>query len=205
MSKKLRESNWSGSMATLNYDRFLIKALAMSGYIPYSDRSPGYIFGRIPIEICLPHGSSMLFGRGFDVRGLEMYKYLKFDHDSVELITDIEKFRAKIEVSSIPPIMSVFNRGKDNISGGRIITNYRKRFEELTNNADRIFIIGMKFREHDKHIWIPIKNTLAKKIYYCSGNDTKEFEKYVKKDDREIIILRGYWKEFFNEINSLIL
>jgi REP element-mobilizing transposase RayT len=81
--------------------------------------------------------------------------------------------------------------------------NQRERYKHLVSKADKIAIIGLRFRPHDTHIWEPIKQTAAKIIYCAGENSGKEFTSLIKENrmDNHTLVLNGYFKDHFDEIS----
>jgi len=110
-------------------------------------------------------------------------------------------------MDAFPPVMSYFEPSKRTTSGANFIESQRKRFAELVEGAEKIAIIGLRVREHDKHIWEPLSKTSAK-IIYCAGNSAgDEFKKWSNKNREkktDFLVLNSYFNEGFEEIMKFI-
>jgi hypothetical protein len=206
-AKRLELTPKQVSIATLNYDLLLQNSFKISNLnlALFKKDSNG-------IELILPHGSCNLFcnsvyaspeGVFFD----PILVKVNGDIHDIELITHPVELRSKICGNAIPPIMSYFEKEKRSTAGEEYLMESRERLKCLIDNAERIIIIGVKIREHDEHIWNPIKHSNAKLIY-CSGREErKEFEFFTNKfrSSKENHFVDGFWDEKFDEVFNQII
>jgi len=207
LAKRLLHTPKQLTFATLNYDlllQFSFK-IANKKLALFKKDSNG-------IELILPHGSCNLFcnsvyanpnGVFFD----PLLVKVNGDINDIELITDFNELSLKICSNSIPPIMSYFEKEKRSTAGEEYLMESRERLSYLISNSDQIIIIGVKIREHDKHIWNPIKQSKAK-LVYCSGQEERqEFESFTNKyrSSKENLFINGFWAEKFEEVFNQIV
>lgn len=196
------QKTWDGALVTFNYERLLEISLMAAGVQPFIGNAPEH---KKPIELCIPHGSCHIFcqavrgsAQGISFSGLNITT-----NGPVEVIKDQQTFQNRIIIDTFPPVMSYFEPSKRTTSGANFIEAQRKRFAELVDKAEKIAIIGLRVREHDKHIWEPLSKTSAK-IIYCAGNFAgDEFRKWSSENRNnkvDSLILNSYFKEGFSEI-----
>lgn len=211
LAQLIAKQTWDGALVTFNYERLLEIALNKTRIWPFPNIKPDRDDYRKSIELCVPHGICNIF-----CSAISGGKNMLWDASSVttrghvELVTEQTEFDRRIKEHALPPVMSYFEPSKRTTSGGNFIEEQRKKFSDLVNRADKIAIIGLRVREHDKHIWMPLSNTNAKLIY-CSGKSAgEEFKiwsekKRAKKDDS---VLYSYFQkenwQGFNEIMKYI-
>ena len=216
----------TAAICTLNYDLMLQRALLAQG-VGCSGSGSGFYYG--DTELCLPHGTSGLFLEGvamsggrFGNEGLQLFtggeglkigaggsvrlggKYgAGFSGTTYKMVHDTRGIRGNIQSNDVPPVISNFQPDKYTIAGQNFIAGQRKRWQQLTTNAKKIVIIGVAVREHDTHIWEPLRETKAQ-IMYCSGESGgKGFEEWAEKHKRKgDTMLPGFWGEYFDDIND---
>lgn len=195
---ELKKRNWYGSLITLNYDRLL----QISFNAAYTNN--GTELSKQLINLCLPHGTCYLFCES--VKGLA--QNISYSGPNVTTngplieINDTNEFLKRINEEAFPPVMCYFEPSKRTTSGASFIDDQRIRFNCLIQEAERVVIIGLKLREHDVHIWEPIKTSTAEILYVSGKQSGLEFEswcnKYRSKRDNEI--LKSYFRENFYKI-----
>jgi len=200
IAEKLTQQ-WNGDFITLNYERLLEISISEKG-IHTS------ILGKSDppmIEMCYPHGCCNFFNNSIiGTAGGVSFSPGVSTNGTLEIITNTLEIQRRIQTNAFPPIMSYFLSDKNSPSGQNIINTERERFNDLVENADNIAVIGIRVREHDKHIWDKLAKTSGK-IMYCSGKSSgAEFKKWSKKNSRNDIILKSYWGENFEEICDFI-
>jgi hypothetical protein len=203
IAKLIKQSCWNleGALVTFNYERLLLIALECAGIQPIVLPLPSEIQCN-SIELCLPHGICNLFISGIQARNITFSSGIIFDGGKPQCIVNPLEFQERITKDSIPPIMSYFVPEKINPSGYTFIIKNRERYKELVLKADKIAIIGLKVRPHDKHIWDPLSETDAP-IIYCSGKWAgSEFLAWCKQKRVGKInkVLDGYFSDHFTEI-----
>ena len=188
------------SLATLNYERMLEHSI---------NEAFRHVQPKKNIELCLPHGCCHLFCEGakgmsggvfFDPRGVTT-------NGNVIPINDYNQFEKRIREDAFPPVMSYFEPSKQTTSGNNFIISQRSRFNQLISKATKIAVIGIRVREHDEHIWEPLKDTSAK-IIYCRGKeDAAHYEVWRgnKPNRLKDLIIPSFWDDAFSTINSEML
>lgn len=114
----------------------------------------------------------------------------------------LEEFQDQFNNNPLPPVISCFDKAKTTPAAKEFIQKQRERLKELIEAANLVIVIGVRIRDHDKHIWEPLKATQGK-ILYCSGQTgANEFEKWQAKwraNDNDAA-LPGYFKTHFEDI-----
>ncbi|OGF30580.1 hypothetical protein A2533_04200 [Candidatus Falkowbacteria bacterium RIFOXYD2_FULL_35_9] len=205
LANLIAQKTWDGAFVTLNYERLLEISLLAAKINPFDKNTTTEKF----IELCLPHGACNLFCES--VKGLA--SAVSFAGLNVQTngpiigIRDANTFQQRIQNDAFPPVMSYFEPSKRTTSGANFIESQRKRFAELVEGAEKIAIIGLRVREHDKHIWEPLSKTNAK-IIYCAGNSAgDEFKKWSNKNREiktDLLVLNSYFNEGFEELMKSI-
>jgi hypothetical protein len=189
------------SFASLNYDRLLDQAILRSGFSPNYKLDPK---NEKEVEVCLPHGCCNFFLKGFDIPpGGLLYDYNDhvFDSSDIKIIRDNDEFQNELKLRALPPIMACFNSNKTSAVGKRFLESQKIKLEKMVLSASLIVIIGVTVREHDEHIWEPLKKTNAK-LVYCAGEGYKTFSVWNNKYriNRPDLILDKYFSDNFDEI-----
>lgn len=79
------------------------------------------------------------------------------------------------------PLMSLYATGKEVGSMRKPIERMREKWGKIIHKATHIVIIGIRYVEHDTHIWNPIFSSKAKIIFYTSEENLKKFYQRRKK------------------------
>ena len=207
LAKRLEQNPKNVSLATLNYDMLLQNSFKMANInlALFQKSSNG-------LELILPHGSCNLFCKSVSASPVGVYfdplqVKINGDIQEINLINDLAELRLEIRSNAIPPIMSYFEMEKRTTAGEQYLIESRKRLIHLIENAESVVIIGVKIREHDVHIWDPIKRTNAKLIY-CSGSDERtQFYSFTDKYriSKENHFIDGFWSDNFDEVFNHII
>jgi len=204
MAKKIRASGWRGMLVTLNYERLLEISLRFNHLDPVVGVSPKE---QNQIELCFPHGCCNLF--------CEHVMTASFSHPLINELADGPivvvncplDYMQRLDQCRMPPVMSFFTADKISASGGLIFLRaQRERYEEAVLNAEKIAIVGVRVRPHDKHIWDPLAKTSAK-IIYCGGpTGAIEFTEWqhANRFSSNHIVLDSYLAEGFEELSREI-
>src|SRR3989338_1996420 len=165
LAQKINTKNWDGAIITLNYERLLELSLLAAGIQPFIG-TPSSNHNKI-VELCLPHGCCHLFCES--VRGnagaVSFAGMNVSTNGPIKVISYQLEFQNRIQTDAFPPVMSYFEPSKQTTSGNNFITAQRLRFSELVKNANTIILVGIRVREHDKHIWESLGQTNAKLVY----------------------------------------
>lgn len=191
--ERLRNRELSLGLASLNYERLLELAITDSGQ---------------DLEICLPHGCCNIFcdGATTDALGAEFPGTGVTTTGLVYSINDESRFNYKLAHDSFPPVMSYFEPYKRVTSGVNFIDEQKQKWADLCSTAKEIYLIGIKPRDNDSHIWDPLAKTPAK-IIYCGGTKgAKRFKEWSRLVNRssENLVLDGYFQDEFEEICGMI-
>lgn len=134
-ANRIAGSNWSGALASLNYERLLELSLIQAGLHPVGGRPAK---GPPEIELCLPHGCCHIFcnvqtsGRGrLSFPGLNVQTRGTGRGARPKIIGDQAEFLKRITEDSFPPIMCYFEVRKRTTSGADFIERNRARLSEL--------------------------------------------------------------------------
>ncbi len=201
LARLLSQKTWNGAFVTLNYERLLEISLSAAGIQPFIGNATNHTN---PIELCIPHGACHIFCQAVrgSAQGISFSGPNVTTNGPVEVIANPQNFQDRITTDAFPPVMSYFEPSKRTTSGANFIESQRKRYDDLVNNAEKIVIIGLRVRGHDKHIWEPLSKTKANLIY-CSGNTAgEEFKEWrnQKRSEKGDKILTQYFDESFDEL-----
>ncbi len=202
LASLIKKTKWKGAISTLNYERLLEQSLLYNGLKCIIGRPTSNSYD---LELNFPHGCCNFLCEGivasngvfFTGNNISTSGRVVIENNPVSYIR-------KIRENQFPPVMSYFDPSKFTTSCSNFIIEQRKRYRELVLNAEKIAIVGLRVREHDNHIWNPLKQTSAT-IYYCSGKSAgDEFEKWRKKSrpNSNDEIYKMYFREGFNTIFS---
>ena len=73
LARRIIESNWNGSLATINYERLLELSLVYEGLKPISNKLKIY---HNEIELCFPHGCCNTTVNQFQLSGISCFPLL---------------------------------------------------------------------------------------------------------------------------------
>ena len=182
----------------MNYERLLELSLFQEGIQPIIGSKAQ---NNNQIEICFPHGCCHIFceaakgnASAISFAGMNVQT-----NGEIKIISNTLEFQQRINNEPFPPVMSYFEPTKYTTSGWNFIQDQRTRFKILVEEANKIVIIGLRVREHDKHIWNLLQTTKAKIIYCSVFSAAKEYQRWSQNYSRDGDIILT---EYFNE-NSL--
>lgn len=199
LANKIADIDWDGALITLNYERLLEISLSAANVQPYIGPPP--TSSKKIVELCLPHGCCHLFCESVRGNGVSFAGMNVTTNGPIKVISDQTEFRQRIINEAFPPVMSYFEPTKQTTSGNNFIVNQRARYAELVAQASVIVLVGIQVREHDTHIWQPLKNTSANLIYVAGPTAKKRFEKWHKsRKNNHDNALGGYFEESYNSI-----
>ena len=196
--RELSSSLSSTAFVTLNYDLLLERSLLKAGLQPFCDAGKGVI------EICLPHGCSHLWIDGFrgPLGSIKFHPSADAFNGPVRAFGSRAQFQDQIDNNPLPPVMSCFDTAKITPTAKQFVQQQRARIKELIAGANLVLIIGVRIREHDKHLWEPLATTFAGLLYCAGQTGAHEFESWreesrIHTDDR---VLPGYFSHHFGDI-----
>jgi hypothetical protein len=192
-------------LASLNYERTLEISFGAAEVQMVCNSAPKA--GQA--ELCFPHGCCHLFCEGVraSAGGVSFSGMNISTNGPVSPIANPAAFEDRIRGDAFPPVMSYFEPTKVTTSGANFISAQRSRFKQLISEASKIAVIGIKIREHDEHIWQPLKDTSAK-IIYCSGEeDAAQYETWRGDKPHRLndLVIPSFWDAAFSTINSEML
>ena len=123
-------------------------------------------------ELLKLHGSCNFIPRGMTVARSNDAK-LVLGSSNLNLGMEIvhpEKAEEELSKAGIVPAMSLYARGKKNISCEKQILTMQGKFQEITQSAKAIFSIGVRPNADDHHVWDYIVKSNAK-INLIAGNE----------------------------------
>ena len=202
MAQRIRACNWSGALASINYERLLELAIRSTGTNMLVGRAPEPGDG---VELCLPHGCCHLFGQIRASGNVVFDAAIRLDSPGIRMIENPQEHTTELEQSTVPPIMSYIQPGKETRAGNPFLCGQRRRFAELVQAAQAVVIIGVKVRPLDTHIWDSLRETSAR-IIYCSGKQAADtFLSWSAGAGRQHDdVLPFYWTEAFDNLCSRI-
>ncbi len=105
--------------------------------------------------------------------------------------------------TSLPPVMSIFTRGKPlQVSPDEILA-LQEIWKQSIFRAEKVIIVGVNPNLEDKHIWDPLSETDAKIHYIGNKKRFDEYSKRKRKDKRNNFISNRF-KEGFNDILKVV-
>lgn len=206
LAKRIRTKAWTGSLATLNYERLLEVSLLHVGVQPTVNSGPTISGGTV--ELCMPHGCCHLFCesvRGM-ATGVSFAGMNVTTNGPVIALSNPQQFWNRIRNDAFPPVMSYFEPQKRTTSGANLIADQRQRWTQLCANAATIVVVGVHPRSHDSHIWGPLRSSSAN-ITYCGGaSGAAAFESWKRSSGRSgsDIILQGYFADEFEKLCAAV-
>ena len=193
-------------IVTLNYDLLLERCLLNSRLQPVCAKDAKADNGEI--EVCLPHGCSHLWVNGFRGPAGSISFHPSFDviNGPVRAYGAPAEFQDQIINNPLSPVMSCFDIAKTTPTAKQFIQGQRDRTAELIGAADLIVIIGVRVREHDKHLWEPLGATPGRLLYCAGQSGAGEFEQWRlnKRAQSTDIVLSGYFGKHFKDIVSAV-
>jgi hypothetical protein len=187
ISRRLRNSEWSGAIITTNYERLIEESLmrnsvftVVKGITFFDDRLPPLTDDQL-FEICYPHGACQFFlgqnwykGSGNIVFGKEAKMLQKSGVNHLLIYSNIEK---ACDLQQIPMICRYQSSKRPSVKN-YFIDSQQERTIELILNSKIITIVGV-FCSHinDKHIWEALEKTPAFINYVNSSQSSNELFK----------------------------
>lgn len=116
---------------------------------------------------------------------------------------DVHVARQRLKDEFVPPAMSYFEPSKVAVTAPEFLENQRMLLGKAIGVAETIVIIGVKVREHDRHIWGPLQSTSAT-LVYCTPDSAsiREFESWAlaTRPHSKDVKLRSSFQDAFDEI-----
>jgi hypothetical protein len=199
LANKLKVSNKQIAFSSLNYERFFEISFNSAGH-------KLCIGGPINngFELNLPHGCCNLFcesvkatAGAVNFSGIDVQT-----NGEIKFVSDTNEFQNRINNDAFPPVMSYFEPQKRSTSGHKFLLSQRSRYQELVNEAEKIIIIGVKIRDHDTHIWDPIKNSNGKLVYCSGSSEQNQFDFWTNsyRINKQSKFINGFWSDKFDDV-----
>lgn len=163
------------SFSSLNYDIILeISLLTNNRKIDYFNN----ITDKNRNEVLKIHGSSNFFAHGISAgKGVSYGSGVTFN-TGIKASFDLnEILKQNLIFSGLAPVMSLYMEGKPVNIAPTVINEIINRFKKKINQAEKVFIIGVKPIIEDNHLWDCFSNFNGNIFYVGSKNDFKEFSK----------------------------
>ena len=149
------------TIATLNYDILIEQALGYIG-IPTDYNFPPK---NNHINILKPHGSSN-FLLDIDqcprVSGLTLIDcqsfYDGFPTKAVQSHDEVKAWCSDIRSSDFSPVLALYEKGKRVVVNNTLIKEIQDNYANAISSSDLVVLVGVKYIEHDEHIWKPLEN-----------------------------------------------
>lgn len=203
LAKRVKERGWNGALATLNYERLLLRSLLEAELMCVAGQPE-----QDQIEVCMPHGCCHLFCESVTGKA----SGVSFDPSAVTTagrvvaVANRREFWDRIRKDAFPPVMSYFEPSKRTTSGVNFINAERERFAELVSGAEVIGIVGLRVRAHDVHIWEPLAHASARLVYCAGSRSGREFADWgnEKRPGNQDTIIPHYFADGFEQLCSCI-
>lgn len=194
---------WSTALCSLNYERLLEQSISAARIRPTVGNPSNQV---AQLELCLPHGCCHLFCDSVKaVSGMVSFAGAQVQTNGpITVVSDPVQHRARITQDAMPPVMSYFEPSKRTTSGASFIEAQRARWAALAQSASTVVIVGVKVREHDRHIWDPVATTPATVVYSAGPTAALEFDDWARR--RRVgmpsVALRGYFADEFDALRG---
>lgn len=156
---KLRSCLDRINIVTLNYDLLIEQSLANHGFgVDYNANGDG-------INLLKPHGSSNFLPqlpKGLTISGNTMIDcgtYVEgLETKAVSSVDEVRTWCNDPRNSDLSPVLAMYAEGKRVVVNRNLITNTQKKYSEIVSSSKLVVLVGIKYIQHDKHIWGPIEN-----------------------------------------------
>ncbi|WP_290580211.1 hypothetical protein [Ketobacter sp.] len=156
---KLRSCLDRINIVTLNYDLLIEQSLTNHGFgIDYNANGGG-------INLLKPHGSSNFLPqlpKGLTISGNTMIgcgTYVEgLETKAVSTVDEVMTWCKDPRNSDLSPVLAMYAEGKRVVVNRNLITNTQKKYSEIISSSKLVVLVGIKYIQHDKHIWEPIEN-----------------------------------------------
>ncbi|WP_113721350.1 hypothetical protein [Aeromonas salmonicida] len=186
---KLRRYMSEINIVTLNYDTLIEQALGLTGY------PSDYNFSGQGVNVLKPHGSSnflpripngcsfsgnTMIGCGTFFEGLQTY--------AVSTHEEVVSWCGDPRNSDLSPVLSLYEKGKRVVINSALINKVKEDYKGVISTSDLIVLVGIKYIEHDSHIWQPLEESHADLLVVDPyPQDTNEWLNRTKKDSAEVL------------------
>jgi hypothetical protein len=151
------------TIVTLNYDLLIEQALLHNGHnIDYNAAGKG-------ISLLKPHGSSNFLPQlpaGWNISGNIMVgggSYFEgLETKAVSTHNEVKEWCENTRNSDLSPVLALYQEGKRIVVNNELINVIQKKYVEAISHSNLIFVVGVKYVEHDNHIWDSLSSSDAK-------------------------------------------
>lgn len=201
---KLRHLMDSINIATLNYDMLIEQSLKLNGQ-NYCYNSSGR-----GVSLIKPHGSSNFipcFPEGVNIGPItavncagsfvstDITKALNSHGDIVEWCHDPKNI-------SLSPVLCMYEEGKRAVMNHDTIKKIQEDYNNAIAASSLVVLVGIKYIEHDHHVWEPIENSNSSIIIVdIKPGDT---ENWANKIGKKYISIAAGFDESVHNIVKLI-
>lgn len=155
---KLKSRMQHISITTLNYDLLIEQALGFHGFsCDYNAQKQG-------VTLLKPHGSSNFLPqipKGCHFSGNTMIDcetfYEGLETKAVSSYAEVKSWCDNPKNMDLSPVLSMYEKGKRVVVNTELINNFQQKFAQLIKDSDLVVLVGIKYIQHDLHIWQPIE------------------------------------------------
>lgn len=160
---KLRTELSEITIATLNYDLLIEQAITINGHnVDYNADGKG-------VSLLKPHGSSNFLPQlplGWNISGNVIIgggTYFEgLDTKAVGSHDEVKKWCENSRNSDLSPVLALYQKGKRIVINNELINNIQRKYVDAISQSNLIFVVGVKYVEHDNHIWDSLSSSNAK-------------------------------------------
>ncbi|MGU5528428.1 hypothetical protein [Aeromonas caviae] len=188
--KKLRLAMKKISIVTLNYDILIEQSLSLNGF--QSDYKGSGDYG---VTLLKPHGSSNFLpsyphNNIFkNIVAIDCNVFMEgLEIDIAINSHDVIKWCGSLDNEDLSPVLCMYEKGKRAVINPSIIIESQQKYNELALSSDLIILVGIKYIEHDHHIWgVLEQNNSPLLIVDPFPQDTIDWANRVGKKDVQVI------------------
>lgn len=179
------------NIITLNYDTLIEQAIASVGYpVDYNGTGEG-------VTVLKPHGSSNFLPRmpnGWNIVGNVIVDCGTFvdglPTDAVATSQEVVEWCNDPRNSDLSPALSMYEKGKRVVVNSSLIDNIQKKYSNVVANSEFIVLVGIKYIEHDTHIWRALAESSANLLIVDPyPQDTINWLSTINRNNAEVINL----------------
>lgn len=192
------------NLMTLNYDLLIEQALAICGadYVDY-----GLHKGRV--SLLKVHGSSNFVpdvaGFGFGgILAINCGSFLK--SSKIKILNsheEIKRWCASEDVTFLSPIMCMYNKDKRGVINSDMLSAFKQDFSKAIDESETIIIVGVKYVQHDNHIWDGILATKSHVIIIDPSPDKALIEQ-LEQRKVNVIVIRKFFSDSVVRLSGII-
>ncbi len=188
--RKLLQAMDNISIVTLNYDILIEQSLYLNGF--QSDYKGSGDYG---VTLLKPHGSSNFLpsyppNNNFkNIVAIDCEAFMEgLDIEIAINSHDVTKWCNNLDNQDLSPVLCMYEKGKRAVINPSIIIESQQKYNELALASDLIILVGIKYIEHDHHIWgVLEQNNSPLLIVDPFPQDTIDWANRVGKKDVQVI------------------